>query len=94
MLRMSSSTISTFLPGQRLVGQIQVLEHRRGDASGSLTAFAVEQQRALVEQALRASRRWRTNAVARRDRPNPKPCTARVTPSRQHYDGGLSATAS
>ena len=55
MLRMSSSTISTFLPASDLVGLVQLLE-RAALALGQLADVAVQEERRLVEQPLERAR--------------------------------------
>ena len=51
MLRTSSSTISTFLPGEHRVGLVELLQHLPL-LLGQVGLDAVQEQRGLVEQAL------------------------------------------
>ena len=62
MLRMSSSTISTFLPASTVVGSCRSLEHLRAASRGSLASVAVQEAAPSGRAAAPASARRLTRA--------------------------------
>ena len=97
MLRMSSSTISTFLPASTLVGLVQVVEHLRASPRAVAPTVRCRTERRLVEQPLGRVRRRCTRAARRRRaasaRRRPLPASPRRRSPAAAADRRLRSTA-